>query len=130
MKSLRLLFVILGFMSIYMTGCGGSSNSKTASVGACGSGYVYSAQYGCMESAGCQAGYGWYGGTCVAAGGMGNCQGMCPVGQVQTQMGCLPQDACPACYGHSGPLCYISTSYNQGGMYPGYPGGGYPGYPY
>lgn len=122
MKSFKLLFVILGFMSIYMTGCGGGSNSKTASAGACGNGYVYSATYGCLESAGCQAGSGWMGGSCVpVGGGVGNCQGACGVGMVQTQMGCLPQDACPACYGHSGPLCYIGTNYNMmGGMGYGY----------
>ena len=123
MKGFKLLFVILGFMSIYMTGCGGSS-SKTASVGACGSGYVYSPTYGCMDSAGCPAGQGWMGGSCVSAGGMGNCQGAFGVGMLQPQMGCLPQDACPACYGHSGPLCYISVNYNtmgMGGM--GYMGG-------
>lgn len=87
---------------------GGKSAATPA--GNCGSGYVYSSQYGCLQQGNCPSGQGLYNNQCtLATGNIGNCSS----GQVYTQYGCLAQGNCPSGQARYGNQCVMA--YNPGG---------------
>ena len=98
MKSLILL--VFSLSALVLSGCGGGSNpaaavAAPASVGNCLAGWVYSAQYGCMNPAGCQAGMAQAPSRgCVVYTATNQ---NCVTSQVYggAQYGCLPQGNCP-----------------------------------
>lgn len=84
-----------------LAGCGGGNGNAPAAAtpGNCSAGFVYSAQYGCMDTAGCASGSARAPqGGCVSLSAMTtNCQntGQGPMVYAGAQYGCLPQNGCP-----------------------------------
>ena len=55
--------------SLLLTGCGQATASTASNASnSCGSGYVSSSTYGCLQQSGCASGYGLYNGSCVYVG--------------------------------------------------------------